>query len=519
MPTTTDMPEAVGASRDVLASGALAVSLVFPRGIYSGAVLGVAEELPEHSRVHEAFVAAAAGGPAARAEGNLLVAADEHRRAIEWLEGNEPLGLITPPARMTHRSARRYRWRASPVAPADTDFEPFSALGGPVVYLWPPAPDDIVFALREIAREVTHVGRADSVVLVTVGHRDVTVGPGVHLRADGRGAGRVLRVARPGRFEALARAHAQASRLGRHGTGSMGKQAADALVTGSNDEALELRRFAPSRATVEWPFNEVWELALDGSATALAAVGQTSNRVAAAVGIHRALVQRIGDSVPPFVSGRDGEGPLRGAGHLAIHVSNGLRTGAPVAYLAIPEDTPDADREQLANALRTPLRAGVSVRRGDKRWFTLASPSQRAAAPFWPTPAPTLRTAVPMVLEVNGGPRRGRWTLDDAVVCSVGFAMRGVLERSGVTWGVGWGFRVELVRRLREEHGVDARTSRVRSETLRFVHRVRENELVVATHALVDLGTLAPASGTGFLAIGRARHLGGGLLVPARASS
>ncbi len=512
------MSVGVDASQDVLAHGALAISLTFPRGIYSGAVLGIAEDLPEHSRVHEAFVAAAAGGPAAQAQGNVLVAADEHRRAVEWLEGTEPLGLIAPPARLTPHAARRYRWRASPVAPADTDFEPFSALAGPVVYLWPQAPDDVLAALREIAPEVTHVGRADSVVLVNVDRRDVTGGAGVHLRAEGRGSGRVMRVARPGRFHALASAYAQASRSGRHGTGSLGKQAADEYATGSNDEALELRRFAPPAAPVQWPYSDVWQLDIDGGTDVLSAVSQPANRVAAAVGIHRALVQRIGDSVPAFVSGRDGAGPLRGAGHLAVHVADSARSGGLVAYLAIPDGTSDADRAQLASALRTPIRAGALLRRGDKRWFTLRSPAQRDAAAFWPDAAPTLRTAVPMVLDVNGGPRNGHWTLDDAVVCSVGFAMRGVLERSGLEWGAGWAFRAELVRRLRAEHGVDARASRVRSETLRYVHRVRDNELVVATHALVQLGTLAP-NGAGFLALGRARHLGGGLLVPAGVAS
>jgi CRISPR-associated protein Csb2 len=514
MPATPDMPADVDASAGMLASGALAISLEFPRGIYSGAVLGRAEELPEHSRVHEAFVAAAAGGPTARTEGNVLVATDEHRRAVEWLEDNEPLGLIAPAARMTPRSARRYRWRASPVAPNDTDFEPCSALAGPVVYLWPPVPDDVLTALREIAPEVTHVGRADSVVLVDVDRRDVASGPSVHIRAEGRGTGRVMRVARPGRFDALARAHVQTSRPGRHGTGSLGRQAADQLAP-VNEEALELRRFEPTDAAAAWPFSEVWELPLDGTPDVLAALTQPANRVAAAVGIHKALVRRIGDSVPAFVSGRAGDGPLQGAGHLAIHVAPSPQRDALVAYLAIPAGTLAADREQLASAVSSSLRAGASMRRGDTRWFGVDPPSRRhAAGTFWLEPATTFQTAIPMVLEINGGPRRGAWTLDDAVVCSVGFAMRGVLEREGLTWETGWAFRAELVRRLREEHGVDARTSRVRRDTLRFVHRVREGELVVATHALVDLGTLGSPSAAGFLALGRARHLGGGLLIP-----
>lgn len=450
----------------------------------------------------------------------MLVALDEHRRAVQWLEDTEPLGLIAPETRSSPQSARRYRWRASPVAAADTEFEPFSALVAPVIYLWPSAPDDVVDALGELAAEVTHVGRADSVVLASVRRIDVVDGPGLYRAATGRGAGRVMRVARPGRFEALARAHAAASRPGRHGTGSLGAQASDE-VAGPNDEALELRRFAPTQPQIDWPFAEVWQLGLDtgDNPGVLDALLEQQHRVAAAVGIHKALVHRIGDNVPSFITGRDGDGPLQGAGHLAIHVAPSLNGGALAAYLAIPSDTADADRERLAHALRSPLRAGVSVRRGDTRWFSVASPTSHRAAAFWPQPAPLLRTAVPLVVEINGGPRRGAWTLDDAVMCSIGFAMRGVLERPDAPWGSGWAFRAELVRRLREVHGVDARTSRVRSNALRYVHRVRENDLVVATHALVDLGTLAPRGTAGFLALGRARHLGGGLLVPAGTSA
>ncbi len=499
--------------------GALAIGLTFARGVYSGATLGVAEDLPEHSRVHEAFVAAAGGGPMARPQGNVLVALDEHRRALQWLERNEPLGLIVPGVRMTAHSVRRYRWRASPVAPADTDFEPFSALAGPIVYLWPPAPDDVVSALRELASEVTHVGRADSMVLVSVEESNVTGGPGLHLLARGRGTGRVMRVARPGRFDALARAHVAASAAGRHGPGSLGRQASDEYATGANDEALELRRFAPAGASVAWPFAEVWQLQLDGRDDHVSALVPQANRVAAAVGVHKALVRRVGDDVPAFVTGRDGDGPLRGAGHLAIHVVERADSGTLVACLAIPVGVADADREQLARALRSPLRVGVTVRRGDTRWFTMSSPTRHDAAQFWPDSGSGLRTAVAMVLDVNGGPRRQRWTLDDAVVCSIGFAMRGVLEDRGITWGSGWAFRCELVRALREQYGVDARASRVRDNALRYAHRVGGSDLVVATHARVELGTLKPPRGAGFLALGRARHLGGGLLIPAGRAS
>lgn len=503
-------------SPDVIASDALAITISFPRGVYSGAVLGVAEDLPAHSRVHEAFVAAAAGGPAARAERNVLVALDEHRQAVEWLEDNEPLGLIAPAARMTVRTARRYRWRASPVVPVDTPFEPFSALAGPVVYLWPSAPDGILAALVDLASEVTHVGRADSLVQVRIERTDVTDGPGLYLMAAGRGPGRVMRIARAGRFQALARAHAETGRPGRHGPARIGRQVPDEVVP-VNEERIELRRFARTQAAPLWPFDEVWQLEIDGTQAALESIGDERHRVAAAVGIHRALVRRLGEAVPALVSGRAGDGPLRGAGHLAIHVlPDPVDDGDLVACLAIPTGAIAADREQLAGALTTPLRCRLTFERGDARRLSLTSLTRRSPVAFWSEAGSTMRTAVPLVIDVNGGPRQGGWTLDDAVVCSVGFAMRGVLERSGLTWGSGWTFRRELVGILRERYGVRARAARVHSNALRFVHRVGDGELVVASNAIVDLGSLAAADGAGFLALGRARHLGGGLLVPVR---
>lgn len=492
----------------------LRISLVFPGGVYSGAELGLAEELPSPARIHEAFTAAAAGGPAATAAGRVLVADDDQRRAVEWLEGNEPVAIIPPRTRMTSRHARRYRWRASPVTLADTDFEPQCVLDGPIIFLWPQAPAEVVTVLAEIAREVTHVGRADSVVIARAEATPEQSDPPETLRvASGRGPGRVMRVAAPGRFAELERAHAEASRPGSHGTGPLGKQAPDERVTGANQAAIVLRRFAPPAASLGWPFAEVWQLPVTTSGTGAEALGARSNRVAAAVGIHRALISAIGSDVPSFVTGRGADGPLRGGGHLAVHIIEADGGTGLVALLALPHDTIAADRERLAAVLRVPLRACCRVARGRDQWFSLGMPTKRTAMPFWREHSSILRTEVPLVLEATGGPRRGHWTLEDAVVCSVGYAMRAVLERSGLGWDTGWAFRQHLVESLRNDHGVVVRVRPVRASASRFVHKVGAGDLVVAVDADVELGDLAPA-GCGFLALGRARHLGGGLLRP-----
>lgn len=495
--------------------GPLRITVRFPQGSYSGSEHGAAEELPTPARLHEAFVAAAAGGPWGVPDGRVLVARDEHRAALEWLEQHEPLGMLPPDTRLTVNRTRRYRWRASPVDPADTDFEPRSAVAGPVVYLWPRPPPPVLRALQAIAPEVTHVGRADSVAVVRVDapSRDVDLSR-MHPLAARRGPGRVMRVPLPGRTRALVDAHRAASRPGSHGVGPIGKQAPDRLVTGANEAATTLRRFAPPVANPDWPFAEAWVLPVRGGAALRAHLLDPGRRVAAAVGVHRAIIRAIGTDVPPFVTGRDGDGPLRGAGHLAIHVDEDPRTGAPQFVLGIPTGVADADRELLRGVLGRPLRASTALpgRRG--RWFTVEPPRVRPALPYWQTDAPVMRTGVPLVLDAWGSPRRGRWTLEDAVICSIGYALRGPLERQQrIAWGTGWTFRVRLVETLRRELGVRAVVRRVAGPASRYVYRAGAGDLVVAVHAAVNLGELAPLPG-GLLALGRARHLGGGLLVP-----
>lgn len=495
---------------------ALRITLTFPSGVYAGADMGVAEDLPSHARVHEAFVAAAAGGPWATAQERVLVACDEHRRALQWLEDNEPAGVQAPRTALANREARRYRWRASPVHPADTDFEPASALDGPVVLLWPPAPAEVIAALRDIAAEVTHVGRADSVVIARVDDGpDAQDGPLTLRTARGRGPGRVMRVAAPGRLAALEAAHARTSQPGAHRTGSLGRQAPDELVTGANDEGVVLRRFAPSGEQPDWPYAEVWTLPIRADGGTAAVLRRPAHRVAAAVAIHRALVREVGADVPAFITGRDGDGPLRGAGHLAVHVVDRDDDQGVDALLAVPVGVVPADRERLLLAVDRDLRAGLRVPRAATRWFTLGRAEHfRDAASFWSAGSRLLRTAVPLVLEATGGPRRGTWTLDDAATCSVGYAMRGVLEARGIRWGSGWAFRRELVDALRSDWRVEVRARRTRTKAGSYVHRVGHGDLVVAVDALVDLGMLASPPVTGFLALGRARHLGGGLLRP-----
>lgn len=486
---------------------ALIIEVAFPRGGYSGGDLGVAEAIPSPARLHAAFVAAAGGGPAASPSGRVLVAGAAEREATSWLEDHAPVALTVPRTRPVTRSAHRYRLRAAPVPWLNgSPFEPFTALSGAVGYAWPMPPADVLAVLGSLAREITHVGTADSIAIVGVrsGVLDLD-DPDLQVPAGGRGPGRVLRIPRPGRLVALEAAHARALRPGRHTPGSKGRQARDEATPGAGDVATELRRFVGAGAAAAWPYGEAWRVPVEGRLPGW--LLREDRRVAFAVAAHRSVVRAIGSDVPAFVTGRDGSGPLRGPGHLALHLLRGGGQSPGELIAALPTGVADSDRAMLLEALAPGLRIRVG-----EREVRLGAPVTGSALPFWPTDEPVLRTVVPLVLDNAGAPHRGAWSLDDAVLCSIGYALRAVLEHGGFAWGSGWEFRRRLVGELRRR-GVRAACSRVAGSASRYAHRVPEGELLVAVDARVDLGDLAPSAG-GFLALGRARHLGGGLLAP-----
>ena len=489
----------------------LKIAVTFPHG-YGGGTLGVPEEVPSFARLHEAFVAAAAGGPGARADGRVLVADDGDRAAVRWLEDHAPIGVRVPEARLSSPAVSRYRWRASPVTLAGSSFEGRAAHDGPVTYYWPAPAPELADRLRTIAGEITHVGRADSIARVRVGIGDDLDDHGqLHEAVSGRGPGLVARIPSTGRFATLERAHLGASAGGAHGTGPLGKQAPDQMAAGANEDATVLRRFAPANEASDWPFVEVLRIPVVGSDTEHVTAKLSSDpalRVTGAVAVHRSLIRAIGEDVPPFITGRDGAGPLRGHGHLAIHLLPNVAEQRMDVLLGVPHDVDGADIDRLRAALAQvrPRIASRTARLGP--W------EREAATAFWNGSVGTWRVATPMVLDAPGTPKRGPWSLEDAVRCSVGYAFRGVLERAGFAWGGGWAFRRALVEHLRDELGVEVEARRVHRSASRYVHRAAPGDLLVAVDAAVRLGGLAAPNG-GFVALGRARHLGGGLLVPA----
>lgn len=486
----------------------LFIRVRFTADVYRGGDLAQPEPLPSPARLHAAFLSAAGGGPGAGIVDGELCAGAEADAAVRWLEEHEPIGVIAPRNHLTDYAARRHRIRAAVnVARGEhhreeTPFEPFSAVDGPVVFAWPTPPPEIRETLTELAREITHLGRADSTVIVSVSTGSLeTDRARMLLPARGRGPGLELRIPRAGRTTALISAHRRARAPAPHGAGRKGAQVPDEPVDSAEEAATSVIRFAAPRPAGGWPFSEIWRV--PGSAPWPSWAMRPQYRVATAVAVHRTLVAAIGEDVPACVTGRDGGGPLAGSSHLAIQFSS-----TPLELLlGIPVGVSDIDRVALLDALAKRPRVRVG-----RQYVALDLPRVAPAATFWAEPADRFATEVPLVLDAPGTPRNVPWSLGDGVLCSLGYALRGPLEAAGVTWGSGWAFRRQLVALLRER-GARATAFRVTSSASRFLHRGRDGDLVVAVHAVLELGEFA-GERRGFLALGRSRHLGGGLLQP-----
>lgn len=118
------------------------------------------------------------------------------------------------------------------------------------------------------------------------------------------------------------------------------------------------------------------------------------------------------------------------------------------------------------------------------------------------------RTVPAAVPETRGQGRN--WTLTDAVRLSVGLVLR---DQLGISPGKGGAWYRQVADAVRQR-GLGVRDAiPVRDgDVSRFVHKIPDGLPLRPYRALIDLADLAPARG--LLAIGQARHLGNGLLIP-----
>jgi CRISPR-associated protein Csb2 len=491
-----------------------AIIAQFPLGTYRGhAADGELDHIPSPARLHAALLNAAAQGPRARIEREGLAPSDDDRAALAWVEANPPDALRLPATLVNDAPVIAYRaegmlgkqaFKVRRDRAAET-----VALGGPVAWIWndePPPP--VRDAISELCGDVSHLGTAESPVVLRVG----PVAPTHSLdRAASRfvGDGVDLLIPLPGRTDALEAAYRRAVGVAPTATSDRPKANETERRSSVPRAALATARYVPiEEPRGQAPWANVILLPVDEDIPPQA-------RLAWCVALHRALVSLIGDGAPPVVTGRYPSGVRRPANRIAIQYLHGSLPlasplGSPGAFaLLVPSGVDPEEMRILGRAIRSlselrlsrtrATRVGADVRAiaGDQFW----RPMPPGHARVWVTePA-----AVPDSRRVGGA----SWTLDDVALLSLGLVWRDEVAEPGT--GSAWYGRLAQAARDRGAHVLAARKL-VGGNLDRFVHRIAEGTVAQPYRAVLTLGTLAGERT--IVAIGQSRHLGGGLLVP-----
>lgn len=490
----------------------------FPLGTYRAHVGdGDLDVLPSVARLHAALLCAAAAGPSAQPDGEALAADPAARAALEWLEDHPPDGLCLPNRLQNRGPTIAYRdlglLERRPGKPITSKRLPRPAtesvsLSGALAWIWeeePPA--EVRATLEHLCADVSHLGSAESPVRLWVGEVVPT-----HRRDDGADlfGDRGIDLATPssGRTEELSRVEVDRRRPVRGRSERPGVTESE-LSSPDERRCVATARFRPEAHTEpESPWPSVLLVPLDAEIP-------PSWRVRWAVQAHRALVSLVGSGAPAILTGTYPEGSPRPPNRVAIHLlgrevlaDRVLEVPTTLAVL-VPGDATASDVEVIARAT-----AGLRLLRGPAGRLAkrAGTPFAMSGATFWPA-VPAGRTrrwlTVPAAVPDTRPPRRDAWTMEDAIALSLGLVWREQLETGerGPRWQVGLaaaakarGVRAEQVRMV------------TRGDPTRFVHRVNPGAVVRPYEAIVDLGDLgAPQA---LIAIGQARHLGGGLLYP-----
>lgn len=482
-------------------------------GVYKGQVgSGQLDPLPSPARLHAALVCAAAQGVRAVADGDGLRPCDADRDALRWLEAHPPDGIAVPETLPNGGAATAYRKEGlvvkegrSPLSeklvgkPAVTGV----AVAGRFAWTWeqdPPEP--VAAALGALCPEVPYLGTSESPVRLAVAAAD----PTHRLDRDAdlfTGKGLDLTVATSGRVDALEAAHRETSvapllRADAHRSSE--KTTAPPVVTAG----LELGRYArpeppPPPPT---PWTSVLLFQVDRPIP-------PQLRVQYAVGVHRALVKRVGDGAPAVLTGDYEKGVPRPSNRCAIQFlgPDAPHVGGTALALLLPREASDIDLTLIRMAVQR-LRH-VKVAAGP---FGVKPPVEVPADSFWPEPAAGTERwwqTEPVAVPDSRPPRGGRWSLADAAALSVALVWRHEFSVPGrgdaryralAAAAAGRGVRVESAVRLMD------------GDVGRYVHKVNPDTVIQPYRAVLSLGNLAgPRT---IAAIGQSRHLGGGLLVP-----
>lgn len=494
-----------------------------PLGVYRGRRPDLTpERIPSVARLHAALLCAAGFGPRAVERADGWAPCDIDDVALRWLEENPPTDVRIPRLRVSRNDAIAYRddgtigkskqGKAIRKLPKQ---ESVVAVDGPFVWTWrEPPPDPVAAALRELCADVSHLGTAESPVVLTAAD---DAGSSTHERITGSSVftaepGHDIDVPLPGRLEELGRAH-HTERAGKVGSDKAGTDERS-LSPVPPRQAVTVARYRQTAAPIgAVPWSEVLIVPLDRPVA-------TRDRVRCAVAAHRALIRLLDRSSPAVLTGAYPDGVRRPPNRIALHLLTAempvrLPGGAGSALaVMIPRDTEPSELDAVyssVGALRS-LRVrrtegpdadglrvigGVEVVPGDR---------------FWRAPEPGTirlwRTEPPAVPDTRG---HAGWTFAHAALLSLGFVWQGL----GLPAMVGRGATRDagIVDAVNAAGAVVLSTDPVRSSRVGdFVHRVHRDAVVRPYGATLALGDLG--GDTVLQAIGQCRHLGGGLLVP-----
>ncbi len=497
------------------APSGFAVLADLPLGSYTGHDAGGGSDmLPAPARLHAALLAAAAQGPRAVAEGDLLEPSPADRVALRWLEEHPPDGVLIPAHRRFDAGVTAYRQiglllKDTPRILGKDDHRSV-AVAGTLAWTWDEQPpEDVVDSLEELVADVSHLGTSQTPARVWIGPAAPTHrrDPGAELFATD---GVDLDVATRGRLEALETAHRALTRSSRVG---------DDAVRSSEDEVVPnaVRGARTAARYVELDAERVpdgpWDTALLCQLTG--PVVPPENCVTWAVAMHRALVATIGTGAPGVLTGAYGEGVPRPANRVAIQ----LLCGAPAALIgldpsrtsvivALPHGADAVEAARVATAVSS---IRTLTGRGSRRRVTFLG--VRTGSRFWPAPARDAQrrwATFPVAIPDTRPLRRQPWSLADAAALSVALVFRD-------EWPAAHDRGDTRYRRFADgafDRGVTVfAAQRVPDSRVgRWVHRGHEGVVVQPYRVELSLGTLAGAQA--LVAVGQSRHLGGGLLLP-----
>jgi CRISPR-associated protein Csb2 len=499
--------------------GDVVFSLVaqLPLGTYRGhGPDGTPERIPSVARLHAALLCAAGFGPRA-VEGEAgWEPSDEDALALRWLEDHPPDEVAIPALRASHgpiayRADGTIRGsRGTKVLRRLPKQESVVAVDGPFVWTWRTAPPKpVVDALRELCPDVSHLGTAESPVVLTTTDTDVTTTHG-HAPDAGmfdQGPGVSMDVPVNGRLAELSAAHRE------HRTAKVGSDTAGtderSLSSAPPRQAIRSARYRElARPAAEVPWSQVLLVPLDREVA-------KRDRVRWAVTAHRALIRILNRDAPPLLTGAYPPGSQRPANRIALQLLDRSMPvelpGEAAAALAvlIPSEAPGVELDAVYRAVGelSALRREAGVRR------VIGSPKITAGDRMWREPAAgrirLWRTDPAAVPDTRGW---AGWTFTHAALLSLGFVWQG----RGITVPPCRGAARDnaIIDAVNAAGAAVIEVAPVRSARVGdFVHRVHHDAIVRPYTATLALGNLGGA--TTVQAIGQSRHLGGGLLVPA----